>query len=190
MSFTHNPPRRQFLQLMMVSGALLAAPRVMAAGDAGSSDDSRDLRFASLDEALNELGQLTQGGEPVSHATWNWAQTLTHCAQSIEFSLTGFPQPKSALFQNTVGAAAFAVFAWRGRMSHDLAEPIPGAPSLDDATDRVVAEARLRAAVQSFLQWQGELKPHFAYGDLTKAEYELAHAMHLANHLSFFHAPA
>jgi hypothetical protein len=28
------------------------------------------------------------------------SQTLKHCAQSIEFSMTGFPEPKSAMFQN------------------------------------------------------------------------------------------
>ncbi|MFT6701096.1 MAG: hypothetical protein ACJAUM_000956, partial [Pseudomonadales bacterium] len=26
-------------------------------------------------------------------------------------------------------------------------------------------------------------KPHFAYGELTKSQYELAHAMHFVNHL-------
>ena len=190
MSFTPNPQRRQFLQLMVVSGAVLTAPGVLVAADASAGDNARDLRFASLAEGLDELARLAQSGEPASYTTWNWAQTLTHCAQSIEFSMTGFPQPKSALFQNTVGAAAYEVFAWRGRMSHDLAEPIPGAPALDDVSDIVAAEARLRTAIQNFQQWQGELKPHFAYGELSKVEYELAHAMHLANHFSFFRAPA
>ena len=45
-------------------------------------------------------------------------------------SLDGFPQPKSAAFQRTVGAAAFTVFQWRGKMTHGLDEPIPGAPAL------------------------------------------------------------
>jgi hypothetical protein len=118
---------------------------------------------------------------------WNWQQTLEHCAQSIEYSLQGFPQMKSALFQTALGGPAFQVFAWRGRMSHDLAEPIPGAPALDAAApDAVVALARLRSAVQSFTTHGGALQPHFAYGALDKARYDQAHAMHLANHLSFF----
>jgi hypothetical protein len=40
--------------------------------------------------------------------------------------------------------------------------------------------------MQAFLKWTGPLRPHFAYGELAKPEYELAHAMHLANHLSAF----
>ena len=182
----HRLGRRQFLQATAFTGIALLAPRALAT--AGSVD--RELQFASLDEALTELAQLAGDGEPVSHTAWNWAKTLTHCAQSIEFSMTGFPEPKSPLFQNTVGAAAYKVFAWRGRMNHDLAEPIPGAAALDDASDIPAAEARLRAAIDQFRQWQGELKPHFAYGELSKAEYELAHAMHLANHFSFFRVAA
>lgn len=183
-SKNHRLGRRQFLQATAFTGIALMAPGALAS--TGNSD--RELQFVSLDEALAELAQLAGSGEPVSHTTWNWAKTLTHCAQSIEFSMTGFPESKSALFQNTVGAAAYNVFAWRGRMTHDLAEPIPGAPALDDATDIPTAETRLRAAIEQFRQWQGEFKPHFAYGELSKAQYELAHAMHLANHFSFFRA--
>ena len=126
--------------------------------------------------------------QPLAPATaWSWSQTLEHCAQSIEFSLQGFPAPKSALFQNTLGAAAFNVFALRGRMSHNLAEPIPGAPALDASTpDASAALARLRKAVQDFAAHAGPLQPHFAYGALSRAQYEQAHAMHLANHLSAF----
>ena len=29
---------------------------------------------------------------------------------------------------------------------------------------------------------------HFAYGELTKLDYEKAHAMHIANHLSYVNA--
>lgn len=183
-SKNHRLGRRQFLQATAFTGIALMAPGALAS--TGNSD--RELQFVSLDEALAELAQLAGSGEPVSHTTWNWAKTLTHCAQSIEFSMTGFPESKSALFQNTVGAAAYNVFAWRGRMTHDLAEPIPGAPALDDATDIPTAETRLRAAIEQFRQWQGEFKSHFAYGELSKAQYELAHAMHLANHFSFFRA--
>lgn len=93
---------------------------------------------------------------------------------------------KPLLFRRTVGPAAFQAFAWRGRMSHDLAEPIPGAPALDAGLEAADATARLQAALQAFRQATGPLRPHFAYGALDKADYELAHAMHLANHFSAF----
>jgi hypothetical protein len=75
-------------------------------------------------------------------------------------------------------------------MSHDLAEPIAGAPVLEPGADAVQASARLRTAILSFQQWTGPLQPHFAYGALDKKAYESAHAMHIANHLSAFRANA
>lgn len=146
----------------------------------------RQLVFASLDQALSELDRLAQAPTLQSTAVWTLPQTLVHCAQSIEYSLTGFPESKSPLFQATVGTLAFKAFAWRGRMRHDLAEPIPGAPALAADSAAAAAMARLRQAVTDFHQSTQPLRPHFAYGDLSKSEYEQAHAMHLANHFSAF----
>ena len=174
--------------------ALLAGAGVVVAGLGAAflvhqPGNDRQLVFASLGDAMREVERLSQAAvQAVPPATaWNWSQTLEHCAQSIEFSLQGFPAPKSALFQNTLGAAAFNAFALRGRMSHNLAEPIPGAPALDASTpDASAALARLRKTVQDFAAHAGPLHPHFAYGALSKAQYEQAHAMHLADHLSAF----
>ncbi len=152
----------------------------------GTPANHRALTFTSLSTAMEELGRLTQPEALAPAAAFTWAQTLVHCAQSIEFSMTGFPQPKSALFQKTAGAAAFKVFSKRGRMSHDLADPIPGAPTLEANTEVAVALARLHQSVAAFQQWKEPLKPHFAYGELSKAEFDQAHAMHLAQHFSGF----
>ena len=105
-------------------------------------------------------------------------------------SLDGYPQPRSALFQNTLGAAAFAVFQWRGRMSHGLDEPIPGAPPLALPGDLTASVARLRAAIARFDGHSGALAPHFAYGRLDKAQYARAHAFHIANHQDEIVLPA
>ena len=113
---------------------------------------------------------------------WTLPQMLQHAAQSIEFSMQGYPQARSALFRHTLGKAAFAVFDARGRMHHDLAEPIPGAPALDAQQALKTAVQRLLDAMQAFSGHQGPLQPHFAYGELSRAEYERAHLMHLANH--------
>lgn len=113
---------------------------------------------------------------------WPLSSVLDHLAQSVEMSMDGYPQPKGALFQMTAGRAAFAVFRARGKMSHGLAEPIPGAPPLDIGPDWKLAAGRLRAALARFDAHTGPLKPHFAYGELSKADYEIAHCMHIANH--------
>jgi hypothetical protein len=188
MKRTVDNARRRFL----VSSAGVSAALV-SGGLAGCKSDStsdRQLRFPSLAAAGDELARLAQAKELISGATWNWAQTLVHCAQSIEYSMSGFPEPKSKVFQHTLGSAAIGVFSWRGRMTHDLAEPIPGAPALDGNADSAQALERLRASMRKFLHWSEPLRPHFAYGELNKQEYELAHAMHLANHLSAFRARA
>lgn len=163
--------------------ALVTAGGMLTACAAGQD---RGLQFSTLTAARDEVLRLAQAPVLDSAAVWTWSQTLEHCAQSIEFSLTGYPQPKSALFQKTVGAAAFSVFSWRGKMSHDLAEPIPGAPVLARDTPAPAAVERLQKAIKAFAEWNGVLEPHFAYGSLTKPQYEQAHAMHLAQHLSGF----
>lgn len=181
--------RRSFLR----SGAGLAAAGVAVAAGGGylvlrRPAHDRQLAFGRISDAMAEAERLAAGAvRPLDAATaWGWAQTLEHCAQSIEFSLQGFPSPKPTLFQHTLGSAAFALFAWRGRMSHNLAEPIPGAPALDAHAPAQAALARLRKSVQDFARHTGPLLPHFAYGPLSRAQYEQAHAMHLTNHLSAF----
>ncbi|MDX9844162.1 MAG: DUF1569 domain-containing protein [Aquabacterium sp.] len=176
-------PRRRFL-------AIVVAPPVAlcSLGTAGcqSATRLRDVRFATLSEAQHELDRLASLADRTQTATWTWPATLTHCTQSIRFALTGYPQAKSELFQRTVGSAAFQVFAWRGQMSHDLSEPIPGAPTLNPQADPHAALAALHQAIDDFHRHTGPLQPHFAYGRLSKVEYELAHAMHLANHFAAF----
>ena len=176
--------RRTFLTTSAVAAVAAGAAYLMY-----RPAHDRQLVFATLDEAMREVERL-QGASLQALApetAFGWSQTLEHCAQSIEYSLQGFPAPQSALFQSTLGAAAFNVFAWRGRMHHGLAEPIPGAPALAATTpDAAAALARLRQAAQGFAAHTGALQPHFAYGALGKAQYEQAHAMHLAQHLSVF----
>jgi len=119
---------------------------------------------------------------------WNLSQVMQHLAQSIEYSMQGFPALKGAWFRSSVGSAAFAVFNARGQMSHSLDEPIPGAPALDASQALKISVQRLLDAMDAFAQFNGTLRPHFAYGELTKPQYERAHLMHLANHWTQFHA--
>jgi len=136
----------------------------------------------SLDDALRWLDQVEQAVSVRSGTDWKMLAVFEHLAQSIEFSLDGFPEPKSALFQNTAGSLAFSFFKWRGRMSHGLTEPIPGAPALTQQDAWKPGAQRLRAAIARFQAHTGPLQPHFAYGALSRADYGLAHTFHIANH--------
>ena len=174
--------RRIFLKSAL--GTLAVGPAVLLSACSDGDAVDRQLQFSSLGAALDEAERLADSATVDPGPGWTLPQTFVHCAQSIEFSMSGFPQMKSAVFQNTVGSAAFNVFAWRGRMSHDLTEQIPGAPSLADEADLDASLLRLRGSIEAFQAAQEPLRPHFAYGALSKSDYELAHAMHLANHFS------
>ncbi|MGH8846181.1 MAG: DUF1569 domain-containing protein [Polaromonas sp.] len=156
----------------------LLTPAALAGGYAMADQP----KVQSLDDALRWLDRLDKASSVKTTGAWPMVSVLEHMAQSIEMSLDGFPQPKSAAFQNTAGAAAFAFFKWRGQMSHSLSEPIPGAAALSREGDWRPASARLRAVVKRFIGHQGPLKPHFAYGALSKADFALAHTFHIANH--------
>ena len=114
---------------------------------------------------------------------WQAAKVFHHLAQSVAYSMTGYPVHKSALFKDSVGRLAWQLFAAKQRMTHDLAEPIPGAPAIPDSGSVTLAYQRLLTALDAFAQFQGELQPHFAYGALSPTEYAAAHAMHVYNHL-------
>jgi len=139
-------------------------------------------RVQTLDQALAWLEGLDKAGGAKTTGAWPLGAVLDHLAQSIEMSLEGYPQPNSALFQHTAGAAAFAVFKWRGKMSHKLDEPIPGAAPVPMQGDWKIGARRLRQAIQRFQAHNGTLKPHFAYGALSKSDFAAAHSMHIANH--------
>ncbi len=140
-------------------------------------------KVQSLYEALRWLDKLEKAGAARTNGQWPLIAVLEHLAQSIEMSVDGFPEPKSPFFQNTVGAAAFAVFTWRGQMSHNLTDPIPGAPGLSRQGSWLPAAARLRASIARFnASKDGTLRPHFAYGKLNKQDFARAHAFHIANH--------
>jgi hypothetical protein len=158
-------------------GALAAPVVVSAVKPAPLASE----RFATVDAALQTLAQLKTAAPRMAGA-WDLPHVLHHAAQSIEYSMSGFPAPKPAWFQATLGSYAFAMFNARGAMSHDLAEPIPGAPAIAQSQPLGPAIDRASAALRAFDAHAGALQPHFAYGALDKAAYTRAHLMHLANH--------
>lgn len=162
-------------RLFVLTGAV-AATAGLTACDPGPLD-----RFHSLKAAREAvLGLLFS--TPSHDGPWSLSQLLQHLAQSVEYSMQGYPEMKSAAFRAVVGNTAFALFNLYGSMRHDLAEPIPGAPALDPDKALKSSVERLIAAFEAFEAWTGPLKPHFAYGELDKAQYTRAHLMHLANH--------
>lgn len=133
-----------------------------------------------LDTAFRRLNALDLSAIQ-STGDWNLGRTFSHLAQGVEFSMTGYPEEKPRLFQLTAGKLAFTVFNLRGRMSHGLDEPIPGEVIGDVSAD--AGMNRLWTSLERFRDFNGALRPHFAYGALGKNQFATAHLMHIENHL-------
>lgn len=110
-----------------------------------------------------------------------WA--LAHCAQSIEYSLTGFPTKRGWFVRTFIGPRVLRRFMARGFMKHDTTAPVPGAAPIDAATSLEAGRQRLRDAITAFRAHAGAPAPHFAYGAWSRADAEAAHVLHLADHL-------
>lgn len=127
---------------------------------------------------------LTKPTELKLQGNWSVGKMFAHCAQSIEFSMKGYPEMKSSLFRGSVGKIAFSVFAFKNKMNHGLEEPIPGAEDISNTTEIKIGAKRLLQAIELFSKTpESSLRPHFAYGDLTKEEYDVAHTLHIKNHM-------
>lgn len=165
--------RRQFLKAAAITPvALLLGTKVVGA-----------LRPYPLNDMLTRLRGL-RPEKLISSGHWSVSQIFQHCAQSIHYSLYGYPQHYSAFFQYTAGALAHNVFAAKGSMNHPLDEAIPGAPALDPKVPNDIALRELVFELQQFIAWQGQLAPHFAYGKLSRAQYYSVHYLHLESHLA------
>ena len=175
-----NGTRRRTL---LAAGGLTAAGLASATAYVATHTDHplAMTQFSGIPTALGTLERL-RTSTLHTRSGWDLAQVLHHAAQSIDYSMDGYPQVKPAWFRGTVGAAAFAVFSARGKMSHGLSEPIPGAPPLAAGQALAPAVERAIEALLRFDRHAGALQPHFAYGALGKADYARAHLMHLANH--------
>ena len=163
---------------LVVGAGAFAAPLVVSAAHPAALADAR---FGSLPAALATLGQVRSATAQMSGA-WDLPHVLHHIAQSVEYSMVGFPVPKPVWFRATLGSYAFALFNAGGQMTHSLDEVIPGAPDIAQGRPLVPAIDHLIAALQAFERHTGALEPHFAYGTLDKPAYTRAHLLHLANH--------
>lgn len=167
--------RRQFVLGSIASGVFIG-------GGATWLGIEQNQGPLDIDFALSNLNKLMKQN-PKTTGEWNLYQVLTHCAQSVEYSILGYPEHKSDIFKNTVGKTAFSLFSSKRKMTHALDEAIPGAPKFSNEENVTYAFERFKKSLIDFKQYDGVLAPHFAYGQLTKQQYEMAHVMHFNNHL-------
>ncbi|MFG6444571.1 DUF1569 domain-containing protein [Microbacterium sp. P07] len=148
---------------------------------AGESSRS-DLRIV-LDDLARAIAADPRGSSLTSGGTFTLTETLQHAAQSIEYSLSGYPVLKPVGFRTTIGRAAKHLFLRRGAMKHNLAAPVDGAPELDPHLAVTAALRRLEIAATALLAHTGSLQPHPTYGVCTPEQGARLQAMHLREHL-------
>ncbi|MFI7499223.1 DUF1569 domain-containing protein [Streptomyces sp. NPDC049687] len=139
--------------------------------------------LTELTARLTERLDRAEGDLLAPGSSWNLSQTLQHCAQTVRYSVTGYPRLKPALFRASAGTAAKHVFLRRGATKHALDAELDGAPPLDPQLPAAEGAARLADAVALFSAHTGPHALHPAYGRCTHAEFERLHAMHLAEHV-------
>ena len=172
--------RKRFLQLSAATAGLA----VFGGTASGCAQPrGRNLRFASLDDALTEIDLIEENPPVEMQQEWGLAKVLNHLAQSAEYSMTGYPQLDSPIEQS-IKRIAFNVFKSQGYMVHDLSMPVPGAPDIPEGLDLAEGFLRLRNAISDFQNYNGPLFPHFSYGELSYENWEIAHSMHIADHFS------
>jgi len=179
--------RRQFLKHSLVTTGAIAGGIVGVGSATFLLIDDINPNELTIKAALEKLTRLSTK-ELAYTGKWDLVQIFTHCAQSVDYSISGYPEHKSAWFKNTAGRVAFSLFSAKGRMTHSLDEAIPGAPIIafeNNSADKVnKALKNLQQSLFNFDLYRGQLAPHFAYGELTKRDYEIAHVMHCYNHLN------
>ena len=120
------------------------------------------------------------------HRGWTLAKAIAHCAQSIECSMTAYPELRSGLFRATIGPIVKRKFLRAGKMSHDVTAPIAGAAAIDAGIPLGAACDRATTALRWFAEFDGTLAPHLAYGRCTKPEYAELHLLHFEDHARAF----
>ncbi len=171
--------RKSFLRL--TAGVALAAS--VGGLTTGCGARGRNLKFSTLDQVLAELALLEANAPVALQQPWSLYKILNHAAQSMEYSMTGYPlmDPPS---RQKLARLVFNFFRSQGFMNHSLDAPVPGAPEIPEDGALEDGYLRLRNAISDFRAFTGELHPHFSYGQLTREEWEIAHSMHCADHFS------
>jgi hypothetical protein len=141
------------------------------------------IQLSNLHDTKKELHKL-KTSQKVEWKNWNISEICLHCAQTIEYSMTGYPKMKPLLLRITVGKLAVKKFLRQGYMKHDLTAPVPGGSSIKTTLSKEESIDELMKTIRKFESFPGTLKPHLLFGHLTKDDYDTYFAMHIADHLS------
>ncbi len=135
-------------------------------------------------ENLDQFKQylLAQNGKIVQTQHWTMAQICEHCAQTIYCSMQGYPSLKPLWFRRSIGALILKIFFVRSKMKHNLQAPLVGAKPIE-VKGQSAFEVLLES-IDQFQAYQGELQPHFIFGQMNHADYDRYFTLNLKDHFS------
>ncbi|MFD1174813.1 DUF1569 domain-containing protein [Paenibacillus puldeungensis] len=142
-----------------------------------------NVQFSSLADVKKELLGMDDR-DVIKTTQWPLYEILAHCAQTIEYSMTGYPQMKPKIVRNTIGRMVIKKFLKQGYMKHNLTAHVPGAAKIEKQGTVREGNALLLKAINDFEEYKGPLAPHLIFGELSKEEYDRYFTMHIADHFS------
>lgn len=140
-------------------------------------------QLSSLADVKTELLRMLEK-EDVQTKQWSLFEMLTHCSQTIEYAMVGYPQMKPKIVRNTIGRMVIKKFLRQGFMKHDLTAHVPGAAKIEKQGTAKEGIDTLLKSIDKFTAYKGPLAPHLVFGMLTKEQYDKYFTMHIADHFS------
>lgn len=147
----------------------------------------RELRFGSFDEVVGDAEHLLAAGYEKA-GSWDLAQVCGHLAEWLRYPLDGFPPAPLPIrvmlrvVRATMGRGLYEKYVRDGMPAGKPTMPASIPPAGRDPSEAVAA---LRAAVERFTAYAGELHPSPLFGRLSKDEATKLQLTHAAHHLSF-----
>lgn len=130
-----------------------------------------------------QLNQLNEDDIKVK-TDWSMYHTLVHCAETIEYSMNGYPEMKPAFLRATVGKLAIKKFLRQGYMKHSLVADVAGGRKIKEDGSFEEGKNILLSMIDEFLNYKGKFAPHLLFGNLSREEYDQYFVLHIQDHFS------
>lgn len=143
----------------------------------------RELRFASLDEVLADAERLVKGPSKTL-GNWSLGQILKHLAAAMDMAVDGLSAKPPWIMRQAARLMKNRMLNKGLSPGFQLPRSMAKTLVVDDGTTPEEGLAALRTAIDRYKS-AGELKPHPAFGPLSRTEWDKLHLRHSELHLSF-----
>jgi hypothetical protein len=168
------PPKRD-------AKIIRGSPGGAASAEGGLPMTRRLLTFASVPDILAEVRSLADR----PHRTvgnWTLAQVCRHLADTINGSMDGLDLSRHR-FKRFFLSKRLLQYTFR----HGIPPGYTVDPRLNPPPDVTLeaSVAALERAIARYQSYEGRLRPHPLFGDLSRGTWDRLHCFHGAHHLSF-----